>query len=98
LKLHEFKAALESAATIKADEQEKTIKKLHGKINSLEHTIKEKNHSIQQLMNRCFAQTYGTICMFCGFKEECGALKESIARMENQADIVPTMADLMEED
>ena len=84
MKLHEFKAALESDATIKAAEQEKTIKKLHNRINDLEKSLAEKEKSKQQLMSRCFAQTRGAICMSCGFKEECGVLKSVIERAKEK--------------
>lgn len=84
MKLHEFKAALESDATIKAAEQEKTIKKLHNRISDLEKSLAEKEKSKQQLMSRCFAQTRGAICMFCGFKEECGALKSAMERINSE--------------
>ena len=42
----------------------KNIEKLHERIEQLE---KDK----RGLMNRCFVQSRGLLCIFCEFKEEC---------------------------
>ena len=43
-------------------------------IKELELKVKQLEHEKQQLMNRCMAMTQGTMCIFCGFKENCEPL------------------------
>ena len=47
----------------------KNIEKLQKRIEQLE---KDKKN----LMNRCFVQSKGLLCTFCGFEEECDHRKE----------------------
>lgn len=47
----------------------KNIEKLQKRIEQLE---KDKRN----LMNRCFVQSKGVLCIFCEFKEECDHRKE----------------------
>lgn len=47
----------------------KNIEKLQERIEQLE---KDK----RSLMNRCFVQSRGILCIFCEFKEECEQVGE----------------------
>ena len=40
-------------------------------INSLQKRIEQLEKDKKSLMNRCFVQSKGLLCIFCGFKEEC---------------------------
>ncbi len=71
MRLEEFKAALESDASKRCEEQELTIKALHARINDLNQSIHRLTKDKRQLMNRCKVSSRGLLCLFCGFKNEC---------------------------
>lgn len=67
MNLHELKKELESDASKRCAEQEKTIKNLHEQ-------IKERDKLVGQLMNRCRVNSSilgGALCFWCGCREEC---------------------------
>ena len=78
MNLQEFKETLEGDAQKRCKAQEQTIKDLHSELKSkddhietLLESIKKRDHTITMLQNRCFAQTRGLLCMFCGYKHSC---------------------------
>ena len=60
----------------------KTNEELQERIEQLE---KDK----RSLMNRCFVQSRGILCIFCGFKEECehGKKLEAPKKVRNRSNI-----------
>ena len=77
MNLQELKEALQSDATVRAEEQAKTKKELHAKIHEYEDKIEYINEQmVRPLQNRCMALTCRTICVFCGKSTDCYALNE----------------------
>ena len=77
MSLEEFRKELESNATVENEQLKKKIEELEKKIKNQSAEIKWQKEemsyqrkSIEQLQHRCFAQTRGSICMFCGFAVE----------------------------
>lgn len=59
MNLEEFKQRMNTEAQERCNQQEKTIKDLHAK-------IAEQQNIIRSLQNRCYVQTGGVLCLFCG--------------------------------
>lgn len=59
MNLEEFKQRMNTEAQERCNQQEKTIRELHAK-------IADQQAIIRSLQNRCFAQTRGLLCIFCG--------------------------------
>ena len=77
MNLDEFKKTFESDATKRCEAQEETIKQLHTKVRKLEENIDLLQKDKTQLMNRCYVMGKGILCIFCGFRDECKARKET---------------------
>lgn len=73
INLEEFKNQLDTDAQKRCIAQEKTIKDLHEVIKNNNQIIKQQETLIMQLQNRCYAQTRGILCIFCGVKNKCEA-------------------------
>lgn len=71
LSLEEFKEALSSDATKRAEAQETTIKELHAELGMKSKEIAERKEMCRVLFNRCFATCKGMMCVFCGIKDAC---------------------------
>ena len=69
MNLSEFKAALASDATIERDDLKEKFEKLKDesskKIEELNEDIKQYKREIEQLGNRCFVLTKGSVCLSC---------------------------------
>lgn len=46
--------------------------------------IDKMKNQIRVLQNRCMATTQATMCMYCGMRNECSALKEAIERLNSE--------------
>jgi len=71
MNLEEFRSELDTDAQKKCLAQEQTIHELNEQKKDMVKTIESRNKLIKQLQNRCIALTHGTICLFCGIKDEC---------------------------
>ena len=73
MNLEQFKDQLDTDAQKRCIAQEKTIKELLYRCEQYKSLLKDRDKTIEQLQNRCFAQTKGLICLFCGFASDCKA-------------------------
>lgn len=66
MNLEQLRQSLDTDARKRCEAQEKTIKELHAK-------VKAQQGIITALQNRCFVQTRGMLCLFCGkeVRETC---------------------------
>lgn len=71
MKLEELRSHLETDATKKCVEQEKTIKKLNGIISSLQDRITKRECDVISLANRCYALSRGQFCSYCRITTPC---------------------------
>ena len=73
--LEQFKNELKSDATRRSCEQEKTIKRLIAENKQKDDELKIALTALKQMFARCRAAHCcgGTLCLFCGFKNECAA-------------------------
>ncbi len=71
MNLEQFKEALSSDAQKRCNQLSETVRELQGNVRMLNDVIAIKNKAVHQLQNRCFAQTRGSLCPFCGFYDEC---------------------------
>ena len=59
-------------------------------INSLQKRIEQLEKDKKSLMNRCFVQSIGLLCIFCEFEKECEhkqRLKEPSKKVRNRNNI-----------
>lgn len=59
-------------------------------INSLQKRIEQLEKDKKSLMNRCFVQSRGLLCIFCEFKKECNhkqRLEEPSKKVRNRNNI-----------
>lgn len=59
-------------------------------INSLQKRIEQLEKDKKNLMNRCFVQSKGLLCIFCEFEKECEhkqRLKELSKKVRNRNNI-----------
>lgn len=75
LSLEQFKEKLDTDAQKRCIAQEKTIKELNAQVEQYKGLLKDRDKMIETLQNRCFAQTRGVICFFCGYKNTCNNYK-----------------------
>ena len=73
MNLEQFKKTFESDAYKRSEQQEKTIKELHARIKQLTEYPVFRKHQAQQLENRCYCLTLGSMCRHCEFKGICQA-------------------------
>ena len=75
MNLEQFKRALSSDATKRAETMEKTIKDLHTKIREKDAQLTQRKEMCRVLFNRCFATSHGMMCLFCDqeLKKTCKA-------------------------
>lgn len=73
MNLEQFKKTFESDAYKRSEQQEKTIKELHARIKQLTEYLVFRKHQAQQLENRCYCLTLGSMCRHCEFKDICQA-------------------------
>ena len=73
--LEQFKNELESDATKRNAAQEETIKRLIAENKQKDDELKIALTALKQMFARCRAAHCcgGTLCLFCGFKNECAA-------------------------
>lgn len=71
INLEQFRNQLDTDAQQRCLAQEKTIKELNLQVNQFKGLLKDRDTLIIQLQNRCFAQTRGLICLFCGCRNTC---------------------------
>jgi hypothetical protein len=63
--------------------QEESIKILFKTLAECEDKLDKRDIMVKQLQGRCFAQTQGLICSFCGFKSNCSIACDHIANLGN---------------
>lgn len=71
ISLEQFKQAMASEATRKAErleERNKELKELNRKMGA---EINRRREICRIMFNRCYALTQATTCFMCGFRETC---------------------------
>lgn len=76
MNLQEFRDAIASDATKRADVQESTIKDLHSQVRKLKAEIVTRDQWIAQLERRCMVTGHGILCLFCGHRDTCTGRKD----------------------
>lgn len=82
MNIEELKSALASDATEKVKEQETEIKRLKKELAKKDSYLREKDEMLRHMFNRCMTLTRGAMCIFCGYRECCNALR-SVWNEEN---------------
>lgn len=73
MNLEQFKKEFANDAYARSEQQEKTIKELHSRIKQLTEDLEFRKYQAQQLENRCYCHTLGSMCGHCGFRSVCQA-------------------------
>lgn len=71
MKLDEFRKALESDATKRADSQEQTIKELHAQILMLSAELALKTKIVDKLQKQNGCKPTAFMCIFCRDRATC---------------------------
>lgn len=78
ISLVELRKELESDATKRCEQQERTIKDLIAQLKQAEKNNDALVLMCGQLFNRCHVlNPMGAMCVFCGFRAECRAWREN---------------------
>lgn len=82
MNLEELRNSLASDATEKVKEQENEIKRLKKELAQKDSYLKEKDEMLRHMFNRCRTLTQGAMCIFCGYRGCCDAIR-SVWNKEN---------------
>lgn len=76
MNIEELRKALASDATEKVKEQERLIKNLRKDISERDERIKVAEDVLRTMFNRCYVQSQGLLCFWCGHSEMCHRLRD----------------------
>lgn len=82
MNLEELRNSLASDATEKVKKQEAEIKRLKKELAKADSYLKEKDEMLRHMFNRCRTLTQGAMCIFCGYRDYCDAIR-SVWNKEN---------------